>query len=776
MGALQDPENPLQKPEKTAGHSVFREKEKSSHSHSGAGFDAGDSGVNILCPQTASAKGRKSLSSRFVLHSPFQGKPPPMHGRFLSRLSYTLALLVLSCALETIACREPVVPGGDWKDDRGKIVAATEGGVVQVDGIWYLWGMDRSANNSAFVGINLYKSTDLVHWNFVKQILRHDSDPSLDNNAVVERAKILRNPRTGKYVMWMHYEGHNAYSVAEVAWATADKIDGDYKFQGHFRPLDLDSRDLNVYQDDDGKAYLICTTKGNQNVSLFLLDTSYTKIVSEVYRGSASNDMECEGHAIVKSAGTYYWMMSWCSGWDFNDNRYFTAKSLAGPWSTGKGVAPSGTHTYESQVGWAFPMPGNDGTNFVYMGDRWSVNDFSLSRLVMLPFTVSAGTLAVQWFDRWYPDADSGWLRGEPLLPEGIYTVRSRATGKVLAVPSKASAAKAWLVTDSGTASQRWKLVDLGDSEYALESVLTGLRLEINGASRDTGAAAIQYAANGGMNQKWHLVRSSPLAWRLVNENTLGKVLQVAAGSKSEGAGAVLGAYKWAAHQEWEIAPVVPLVEGKSYVFEASHSGKALTTSSTGMEQWTDSVKPTQVWRALSSGGGMWAFEQAGKRLGVVGDSVVDGAGLGLVSDTGSGAKWIVADDGTGLLRIVNGCSGKTLDVNGGEKGTADGAKVQQWRDWATRNQRWTAREVKAVGNLDGRRGTTSGQMEIRGRELRIANPGSWTRVELRGLDGRNLSILPALDRQILPASIHGLVGIRLEGRGSREIGFAVLP
>ena len=699
-----------------------------------------------------------------------------MLGTVLPNLFRAVGILILVGAFQARACRDAVVPGGDWKDDRGKVVAATEGGIIEVDGIWYLWGMDRSANNSAFVGINLYKSTDLVHWTFVKQILRHDSDPLLDKNAVVERAKILRNPRTGKYVMWMHYEGHNAYSVAEVAWATSDKIDGDFKFQGHYRPMELDSRDLNVYQDDDGKAYLICTTKGNQNVSLFELDTSYTKIVSEVYRGSASNDMECEGHAIVKSAGTYYWMMSWCSGWDFNDNRYFTAKSLAGPWSAGKGVAPSGTHTYESQVGWAFPMPGNDGTNFVYMGDRWSVGDFSLSRLVMLPFTVTEGALSVQWFDRWYPSADSVWQRGEPLFPEGLYTLRSRATGKVLAVPSKASAAKTWLVTDSGTTSQRWKLVNLGNSEYAIESALSGLRLEINGASRDTGTVAIQYAANSGMNQKWHIVRSSAQAWRLVNENTLGKVLQVASGSKAEGAQAVLGAYKWAAHQEWEIVPVTKLVDGKLYVLKAAHSGKALTTAASGMEQWTDSAKANQIWTAKSLVGGMWAFLQAGKRLGVVADSIGDGAVLGLVADTGAGSQWIVADDGSASLQIVNGCSGKTLDVDGGEKGTADGAKVQQWRDWATKNQRWTARMVDPASSVVTKSGIGSQVWSLDGRRLRLTDPHMWLRLEIVAPDGRKLAELPLEHRVELPISLRGLVAIRLVGASSSVTGFVAIP
>lgn len=673
-------------------------------------------------------------------------------------------LLVLSTALGlaasgAFACRDAVVPGGDWLDNRGKLVAATEGGIVEVDGTWYLWGMDRSQDNHTFVGINLYSSKDLVHWTFVRQILRHDSDPALDNSAVVERAKILRNPHTGKFVMWMHFEGHNAYSVAEVAWAESDRIDGDFKFQGHFRPLNLDSRDLNVYQDDDGKAYLICTTKGNQNVSLFELDDTYTQVVREVYRGSAADDMECEGHAIVKAGGTYYWSMSWCTGWDFNDNRYFTAKSLSGPWSSGKGLATAGTHTYESQVGWAFPMPGHDGTNFVYMGDRWSVNDFSNSRLVMLPAVVASGGLSVGWMDRWYPGSDSGWIRGEPNFQTGVYTLRPRGTSQVLAVPSKASGARPELVPDSGTASQRWNLENLGTSEYRLTNVLSGLRLDVSDEARTENNPVLQYAPSDKMNQKWHLVRGVSGSWRLIAANTLGKIMEVPTSTPD---GIALGTYKGKANQQWEILPVSPLVDGKWYAFKASHSGKALTSTASGIVQWTDSGKASQAWKARRLSGGEWALEQDGKRLSVAGESVKDGADLVLVADTGLASRWKIVDDGTGVLQIVNGCSGKSLDVDGGEKSLADGAKVMPYRYWATKNQMWTAKEVPApvvsVHPLVQAR-----SFRMAGRKLIVSGtlPGA-ARFEVRSVSGELLQVLDVADQTELPETLHGSVTIRL--------------
>lgn len=699
----------------------------------------------------------------------------------MNHRSSILHPLVAACfALASVAlpCRDPIVPAGDWRDDRGKLVHATEGGIIQVEGRWYLWGMDRSGNNGTFVGINLYSSPDLVHWTYVKQILRKDSDPLLNNNATVERAKILHNKRTGKFVMWMHYEGHDAYNVAEVGMAVADRIDGDYVFKEHYRPMSLDSRDLNVYQDDDGKAYLICTTKGNQNVSLFELDSTYTKIAGEVFRGAASNDMQCEGHAIVKSAGRYYWMMSRCTGWDFNDNRYYAAASLKGPWSSAQLIATSGTNTYESQVGWASALPGNDGRSFVYMGDRWSVNDFAMSRMAMLPFTVADGKLSVQWYDRWYPNMDSGFTRGEPYFPDGVYAIRSKATGKAMAVPGKEAGGKVRMVTDSGTASQQWKLAGLGTSEYQFTSVHSGLRLEITNASRDLGTAAIHYTANTGFNQRWHLVQVSPNVWRMVAANTLGKIIHVADASTAEGAQVVLGEYKYQSHQDWRIVPVVKsMADGKLYTLLARHSGKALTTVAGGMEQRADSTLSTQVWRAKSLGDGWWAFEQGGKRLAVAADSLLDGAGLTLSVDTGAGARWMVVDDGAGNLQIVNGCSGKSLDVNGGEAATADGARVMQYRWWNTKNQKWSVREVPASSITPRLRSNASRFLVVVPGRIRVEGDLSgWNALDLFDHSGHRVAALRVVADQPLPPLARGSYVARVRGPAGTESVIIAVP
>ncbi|MBK9575960.1 MAG: RICIN domain-containing protein [Fibrobacteres bacterium] len=653
--------------------------------------------------------------------------------------SLSLGLAMLFAAAPTEACRDAIIPGGDWIRTDGKVVSATEGGIVKHKGIYWMWGLDRSKNNSTFEGINLFKSTDLVHWTFVKQVLKKTSNTLIDNNATVERAKILINPTTGKAVMWMHYEGHDAYNVAEVAYATADSIDGDFVFKEHFRPMNLDSRDINVYQ-EGGTAYLLCTTLNNQYVSLFSLDDTYTKIVKEVYRGAASAQFSCEGHAIVKSAGTYFWLMSWCTGWNFNDNHYYTATNLAGPWTSRGNIAPAGANTFESQVGWALPMPGNNGVDFIFMGDRWAVNDFSNSRMAMLPMRVDGTKLTLSWYDRWYPN-DTGWTPGTPMLPDGIYQIKVRGSGKFLQ-PSGGSTASGTAIVQAPAVTgdiQKWKIENLDGSNFRVTNVASGMRLEVSGSSSSIGAKIDQYTATTGANQKWHITKTDSAWWRFISVGTMQKAMIVQSASTADNAALVLGTFSYAPTQEYELVPVNGVVAGATVELVARHSGKVATFRADGsFVQSTDSLKANQVFKLVAKSGGRFALQQGGKVLQVKDGSIDEGAALVLGPDTGSSAQWMVSDVGGGWFSILNACTGKGLDVAGGATATGEGLAIKSYRYWATTNQQW---KLKAIDpNLVGLQPNLSHRtihVQWRAGRLDVSSDASIDRVEVVDLSGQ---------------------------------------
>jgi len=538
--------------------------------------------------------------------------------------------------------------------------------------------------------------------------------------------------------MWMHYEGHNAYNVAEVAYATADSIDGDFVFKEHFRPMNLDSRDINVYQEGNS-AYLLCTTLNNQYVSLFSLDETYTKIVKEVYRGAASNDFECEGHAIVKSGGTYFWLMSWCTGWNFNDNHYYTATNLAGPWTARGNIAPAGANTFESQVGWALPMPGNNGVDFIFMGDRWAVNDFSNSRMAMLPMRVDGTKLTLSWYDRWYPN-DTGFTAGAPMLPDGIYQIKVRGSGKFLQ-PSGGSTAAGTAIVQAPAAAgdlQKWKIENLGGSNFRVTNVASGLRLEVNGASSAVGAKIDQYTDNGGANQKWHITKTESDWWRFISVGTMQKAMIVQGASTADNAPLVLGTFSYATTQEYELVPVNGVATGNTVELVARHSGKSATFGAGGsFVQATDSGRSNQVFKMVAKGGGRFALQQGGKSLQVKDGSVDEGAALVLGPDTGLSAQWTISDVGGGWVSILNACTGKSLDVDGGATATADGAAIKQYRYWATTNQQW---KLKSVDPSLGVRSEDPSGMTISVRagngELLVESASRIERIEIVDLAG----------------------------------------
>lgn len=631
---------------------------------------------------------------------------------------FVIYCLLISPPDPAYAQTELIVPGGDWYDTKGNLIAATEGGIIKVGELYYLWGMDRSANNYAFTGINLYSSSDLKSWTFVNKILKNTSHPDLNNNSVVERAKILHNQKTGQFVIWMHYEGQNAYKTAEVGYATCNTIGGDYTFISHFRPMNIDSRDINVYQDDDGKAYLICTTQGNQSVSLFELDEKYTGIVREVYRGSASNDMECEGHAIIKSGGYYFWLMSWCTGWDFNDNHYFYAKSLAGPWTAGGNIAIANTHTYESQVGFAVKVAGSDTTSFYYTGDRWSVNNFSMSRIVLLPIVVNGTKLSVPWHDQWNIDVQTGkWSPGAANFIDGAYTITAKHSGLVLGTNGSAIQQQ----SNTNAQTQTWRIQNLGASHFKISSVASGKVMDVSGASREAGAKIIQYAWSDAYNQKWQIHDCGNGYFRIVSVNTLGKALEIENSSKNSGADVVLSDFAYKDNQMWKLTAVNSgLVSGAYYMIVNHTSEKALTDTggadrSGNLTQITVNTNdPGQIWKIEDQYNGYYRITTVQGQKAVDNLSVTDNGseiGCGLVSKRYS-QQWQIVPVEDGYFKLINRISGKTIDNKDGSKD--DGTPIIQYTDYAAtnNNQQWrfVPADVTTVNKPDN---------DSRARELR---------------------------------------------------------
>jgi hypothetical protein len=384
-----------------------------------------------------------------------------------------------------------------WYDTDGRHIQAHGGQIVTTEEngetVYYWYGEDRTNGYWNSPGVAVYRSTDAKNWTNLGDALRSittrddlltpyfenlydtvdengqprndkidalayhlDTQQASDSTAIFERPKVLHNDKTGQWVMWWHADGRtepggSTYARSIAGVAVADSPAGPFRMVGAFRmPNRTDyqactpyavpgqARDMTVFQDDDGKAYIAYSSEENYSLYIAALDDTYTNVThttdhdpldvhaySEDGRypyvfadGSADAPVrgqdfqivkECghlEAPAVFERDGTYTVVTSGATGWAPNPQTYYTAKDLMGTWIRGvepgdanetvnySGIPDGGDgllsvgdarrSTFGSQTTNVFELqPGK----FVYMGDRWNEGK-SDSTYVWLPLTV----------------------------------------------------------------------------------------------------------------------------------------------------------------------------------------------------------------------------------------------------------------------------------------------------------------------------------------------------------------------------------------------------
>ena len=98
------------------------------------------------------------------------------------------------------------------------------------------------------------------------------------------------------------------------------------------------------------------------------------------------------------------------TGWERNDNYYFTATSLKDPWIKQGFFAPQGSLTWNSQTTFVLPIQGSKETTFMYMGDRWSFpKQNSAATYIWQPLIVDEYKLSIPEFkEAWTIDKVTG--------------------------------------------------------------------------------------------------------------------------------------------------------------------------------------------------------------------------------------------------------------------------------------------------------------------------------------------------------------------------------
>lgn len=361
------------------------------------------------------------------------------------KLLLLVAFFCVGCAgISNEGSGKIVYNGIPWFDNQGNIVNAHGACIVEDNGRYYLFGEYKSDKSNAFPGFSCYSSDDLVNWKFERIVLPVQPDGILGPNRVGERVKVMKCPSTGEYVMYMHADDMG-YKDPYIGYATCSTINGEYKLQG---PLLHDGKpvkrwDMGTFQDTDGKGYLLI-----HHGPIYRLSDDYRSIEAEVAHVKGSG----ESPAMFKKNGIYYMLYSNLTSWEKNDNFYFTAPKIEGPWTKQGLFCPEGKLTYNSQSTFVFPLKRGNDTIPMFMGDRWSYpHQASAATYVWMPLQVNGTHISIpEYWQCW----DIDQLKPVDVLREGKLVpvskmeftpdwkqdnegVSSNVRGSVLSIPFK---------------------------------------------------------------------------------------------------------------------------------------------------------------------------------------------------------------------------------------------------------------------------------------------------------------------------------------------------
>jgi beta-xylosidase len=327
-------------------------------------------------------------------------------------------LLILSYATVAAEFR----PGEIWLDADGAPIQAHGGGVLVHSNKYYWYGEDRTPGRSGSVAC--YSSTNLYDWKREGVVLARTALPRIDGQGTfVERPKVIFNPRTKKFVMWMHLE-QRGYRFSRAGIAVGDSPTGSFTFTNAIRPVtnavaitgnDPEGqresggtfRDMNVFVDEDGRGYVFYASEGNWTMYVVRLNEEFTGpelplVENQTWARILARRMR-EAPAPFKFKGRYYLITSGCTGWDPNEADCAVAENILGPYQS-KGNPCSGPDakiTFGSQSTCVLPVVDKPG-RFIFMADRWNSRRLTDSRYVWLPVMIQEdGTVAVPWREQW---------------------------------------------------------------------------------------------------------------------------------------------------------------------------------------------------------------------------------------------------------------------------------------------------------------------------------------------------------------------------------------
>ena len=284
-----------------------------------------------------------------------------------------------------------------WLDTDGQPINAHGAGIMAHQNTCYLYG-ELKAGKTELVpgqgwecyrvpagGVACYSSHDLLSWHKEGVALApNTTNPQHDLHVskVIERPKVIYNERTKLFVMWLHVDSET-YGYSQAGVATSTSPTGPFEYQGSVQPNGQMVRDLTLFKDDDGRAYLIFASESNATMHVVQLTDDYLAPTTQEKRILVNQKREAP--ALFKYRGLYYLLTSGCTGWAPNAATYAVAKTPLGEWEQycNPCVGPGAETTFGGQGTFVLPVPGSP-SEFVFLTDRWNKTDLEASQYAWL--------------------------------------------------------------------------------------------------------------------------------------------------------------------------------------------------------------------------------------------------------------------------------------------------------------------------------------------------------------------------------------------------------
>lgn len=348
-----------------------------------------------------------------------------------------------------------------WHDTDGVHINAHGGGVLFHNGVYYWYGEARGMRTPETrwppsPGVSVYSSHDLYNWKNEGIALAtvDDETSEIVKGCNIERPKVIYNAKTKQFVMWMHMEFRGSrYGTARTAVAVSDSPAGPFNYIRSVRPnagqwpidypqdlrtpLDHDgvkevmqdfrkglveggylrrdfaggqmARDMGLFVDDDGKAYLISSAEENFTLNIHELTDDYLDFTGRYSRILPGGHNEAP--AMLKRDGKYHLITSGCTGWAPNDARHYVADNILGQWkrvgNPCDGVNPANNlgpgKTWGGQSTFILAVPGKPNT-WIAMFDVWRPRNLIESGYIWLPVEFEGDRMIIRWRDSWKLD------------------------------------------------------------------------------------------------------------------------------------------------------------------------------------------------------------------------------------------------------------------------------------------------------------------------------------------------------------------------------------